>query len=140
MYLTISVVFNSYLSVTHVIFAVPCLDQFSTVTNINPDCTTILCTSTSKQVGSRTTTLLKVHIEKNMEEAKNIKQYVFQSFITTSTLNIHFTVHHLVQNNHRAIYLALEILILPGTLRFHQTWLAGRYTIEFGDFPIETPP
>ena len=86
MYLTISVVFNSYLSVTHVIFAVPCLDQFSTVTNINPDCTTILCSSTSKQVGSRTKTLLKVHIEKNMEEAKNIKQYVFQSLITTSTL------------------------------------------------------
>ena len=24
------------------------------------------------------------------------------------------------------------------TLRFHQTWQAGKYTIYFGDFPIET--
>ena len=28
---------------------------------------------------------------------------------------------------------------LPGVPSGHQTWLAGRYTILFGDFPIETP-
>ena len=26
------------------------------------------------------------------------------------------------------------------TLRFHQTWLAGKWTIEIGDFPIKTKP
>ena len=27
----------------------------------------------------------------------------------------------------------------PTALRFHQTWLAGKRTIEIGDFSIETP-
>ena len=26
-----------------------------------------------------------------------------------------------------------------GTLRFFQTWHAGKYTLKIGDFPIETP-
>ena len=28
---------------------------------------------------------------------------------------------------------------LSGILRFHQTWRAGKWTIEIADVPIETP-